>query len=144
MPQKRVCMSKYFIDTNIFIRYYLNDDEKLSLASKKIIDDCVAGKYTSVICSTTLLEIVWVLKSFYKQPRDKIINFIEKILEIRNLIIIDRNLTEKTFSIYKLLNIDITDSYFCALMEQEKISEIFSFDHDFNKIKGVKRIEAMT
>lgn len=132
-------MSKYFIDTNIFVRYYFKDDEKLSLASKKIIDDCVAGKYTLVICSTTFLEIVWVLKSFYKEPKDKITDFIEKILEMKNLMVVDYKLTEKMFSIYKSMKIDITDSYFSALMEQQGISEIFSFDADFDKIKGIKR-----
>ena len=131
-------MNKYFVDTNIFVRYYLKDDEKLSRASKKIIDGCVAGKYTLVICSTTFLEITWVLRSFYKQPKGKITDFIETILEMRNLTVVDRQLTDTTLSIYKSVNVDITDSYYCALMEQENIDEIFTFDHVFEKIPGIR------
>lgn len=137
-------MTKYFADTNIFVRYYLKDDKKLSPLAENIIHGCLSGKYSLVICAVTFLEILWILGSFYRQPKDKLISFLENILEIENLTITDQNLTKTMFLIYKSTNIDITDSYFGALMEQEKISEIFSFDRDFEKIKGIKRIEAMT
>lgn len=74
-------------------------------------------------------------------PKKHILEFIQKILEIKNIQITDKNLAEKTISIYKESNLDATDAYLAALMEREKIKEIFSFDHDLDKISGIKRLE---
>ncbi|MDO8515188.1 MAG: PIN domain-containing protein [bacterium] len=134
-------MIKYFVDTNIFVRYYLKDDAKLSSLAMEIVEGCVNGKYFLTICSTTFLELSWILGSYYKQPKNQIISFIEELFKIENLIVIDRNLTSKMLATYNSANIDMTDSYFSALMEQENIKEIFSFDRDFDKIKGIKRLE---
>ncbi|MCL4390269.1 MAG: PIN domain-containing protein [Patescibacteria group bacterium] len=136
-------MTKYFADTNIFVRYYLKDDEKLSPLAQKIIQNCLNGKYSLVICAVTLLETVWILGSFYKQPKDKLVNFLENILEIKNLTVADQDLTKTMFLTYRSTNVDITDSYFSALMDQEKIKEIFSFDRDFDKIPSIKRLEKL-
>lgn len=132
---------KIFVDTNIFIRFYRRDDQKLSPLAEKIISDCQAGRTVLVICPVTILETAWLLTSFYKLPKIEIVTFVEKILAMANLQIIDEGLTRNTVSLFKEKNIDVTDAYFTALMEQYKISKIFSFDHDLDKIKGIKRLE---
>lgn len=132
---------RIFADTNIFIRLFLNDNPKLSPIAKEIVTNCEQGKYCLVICSVTVLEIIWLLLSFYKIPKEKILLFLDEILKISNIEIIDRSIIEKTLSIYKTKNADITDVYWTVVMEQEKIKEIFSFDHDLDKISGIKRLE---
>ena len=67
---------------------------------------------------------------------------IEEILVRDNLKLVDEELKKKTVMLYKEKNIDIVDAYFVSLMEQHKISKIFSFDHDFDKISGIKRLES--
>ena len=94
-----------------------------------------------VICPVTILEIVWLLLSFYKIPKGKILLFLEEILLISSIEVIDRPLIEKVLSLYKSKKIDVTDAYWIAVMEQEKIKEIFSFDQDFDKIPIITRLE---
>lgn len=132
---------RIFADTNIFIRFYRQDDPVFSPKAEKIILGCEKNQYNLVICAVTILEIVWLLTSFYKLPKKHILEFIQKILEIKNIQITDKDLAEKTISIYKESNLDATDAYLAALMEQEKIKKIFSFDHDLDKISGIKRLE---
>lgn len=132
---------KIFTDTNVFIRFYLQDNPKLSVAARNIILASQTGKCTMVICSATILEIVWLLLSFYKNPKENILAFIDEILHFPNLEIIDRKIIERTVAMFTSKNIDITDAYWLSLMEQENIKEIFSFDHDFDKIPGFKRLE---
>lgn len=133
--------NKIFADTNIFIRLYLQDSPKLSPLAREIISACENGRYTLVICPVTILEIVWLLFSFYKISKEKILLFIEEILQIQTIEIIDRVLIEKSLSVYRSKNIDITDAYWISVMEQQKISKIFSFDHDFDKIPAITRLE---
>jgi predicted nucleic acid-binding protein len=133
--------NKFWVDTNIFIRFYRQDDPKLSPLAQEIIADCIAGKYHLVICSVTILEIVWLLHSLYKLPRQEIITFVENIFVLCNLEIVDKEIAQKTFALFKEKNIDAADAYFAALMDQEKITEIFSFDHDLNKIPHLHRLQ---
>lgn len=134
-------INKIFADTNIFIRLYLQDNPKLSPMAKEIVSACESGKFVLVICPVTILEIVWLLLSFYKTPKEKILLFLEEILQISNIEIVNRTTIEKTISLYESRNIDITDAYWIVIMEQEKIKKIFSFDHDFDKIRSLTRLE---
>ncbi len=47
----------------------------------------------------------------------------------------------KVFDLYVDLNLPFADAYHAVLMEQLKLNTIVSFDGDFNRIPGLKRIE---
>ena len=134
-------MTEIIVDTNIFIRFFLNDEPKLSVTAKEIIEGCVAGKYSLAVLPAIFLEIVWLLKSFYKLPKDEIINKIESMFQIPNLKFIDEKLVLATVEVFKKYNVDFVDAFVFANMDGLKIKEIFSFDRDFDKIKGIKRLE---
>ena len=134
-------MTEIIVDTNIFIRFFLNDEPKLSITAKEIIEGCVAGKYSLAVLPAIFLEIVWLLKSFYKLPKDEIINKIESMFQIPNLKFIDEKLVLATVEVFKKYNVDFVDAFVFANMDGLKIKEIFSFDRDFDKIKGIKRLE---
>lgn len=62
-------------------------------------------------------------------------------MALSTLKIIDEGLAKRTVSLFKEKNIDIIDAYFASLMEGEKINKVFSFDHDLDKIPGLKHLE---
>ena len=43
--------------------------------------------------------------------------------------------------IFVTKNIDFTDAYFAAIVKGNNYEAILSFDHDFDKISGIKRLE---
>lgn len=133
-------MAKYFTDTNVFIRFLLNDDKKLSRLAREIITGCEEGKYILVIVPASILEIVWLLNSFYRLPKAETIDKIEGLCNLNNLHIVDKQIIIEALQIYKEKNIDFIDAFFVANMETLKIKEIFSFDRDFDKIRGIKRM----
>lgn len=134
-------MAKFFVDTNIFTRFFLKDDLVLSPKAEKIITDCEDGRYSLVLTPVLFLEINWLLNSFYKQKKDSVLLIIKKIISFSNFEILDKELVEKMISLYKNSNVDLIDCYFAAQMQSKKIDQIFSFDHDFDKLPGIKRLE---
>ena len=134
-------MTNYFADTNIFVRFLLNDDGKLSPLAREIIIGCEQEKYSLTIIPALVLEIVWLLNSFYKLPKQETIIKLETLAGLNNLNIIDKEIIANTIAIYKEKNVDFLDAFFAASMEALKIKEIFSFDRDFDKIRGLKRLE---
>lgn len=134
-------MNKYFVDTNIFTRFFLQDDSTLSPKAEKIITDCENGKYTLVLAPVLFLEITWLLHSFYKQKKDSVVSILKKMLTFSNFEVLEKDLVEKTISLYENANVDLIDCYFAAQMQGKRINQIFSFDHHFDKLPGIKRLE---
>ena len=134
-------MDKFFVDTNIFTRFFLQDDKTLSPKAEKVITDCENGKYTLVLAPVLFLEITWLLHSFYKQKRNSVILILKKMLRFTNFEVLEKTLVEKMIFFYESNNVDLTDCYFVAQMQGKGIDQIFSFDHHFDKLPGIKRLE---
>lgn len=134
-------MDRFFVDTNIFTRFFLQDDSTLSPKAEKIITDCENGKYTLVLAPVLFLEITWLLHSFYKQKKNSVILILKKMLTFSNFEVLEKDLVEKTISLYENSNVDLTDCYFVAQMQCNGIDQIFSFDHHFDKLPDIKRLE---
>lgn len=134
-------MDEFFVDTNIFTRFFLQDDSILSPKAEEIIIDCETGKYTLVLAPVLFLEITWLLHSFYKQKKDSVILILEKMLSFSNFEILEKELVEKMVSLYEDNNVDLIDCYFAAQMQSKGIDKIFTFDHHFDKLPRIKRLE---
>ncbi len=134
-------MSKYFVDTNIFTRFFLHDDSVLGPKAEKIITDCEDGKYTLVLAPVLFLEITWLLNSFYKQKKDSVVIILKKMLHFSNFEVLEKELVITMVSLYETSNADLIDCYFTAQMHSKRIEQIFSFDHHFDKLPGIKRLE---
>lgn len=134
-------MKEIIVDTNIFIRFFLNDEPKLSTAAREIINDCIVGKYSLIVLPAIFLEIVWLLRSFYKLTKNEIIDKIESMFQIPNLKFIDEKLIKDTVGTFKNYNVDFVDAFVASNAERLNIKEIFSFDRDFDKIPSVTRLQ---
>lgn len=130
----------YFIDTNIFLRVFVKENEKtfkecygfLKFVENKKIKAC-----TSVL---VLVEIDWVLESFYKFKKEKAIEALESISKLRGLKIVDETNFPLALELYKKYNIKFIDA---LIASSPKIisgeTTVVSYDRDFEKLK-VKRI----
>lgn len=111
------------IDTNILLRFLLQDHDILSQQAKQIIDD------NDVIClNAVIYEVIYVLQSVYKIDgaliADKLLILFENdVIESEN-----KSVILKSLSIFKETSMD------CLLIAYRIIdnSVIFSFDKKVN------------
>jgi predicted nucleic-acid-binding protein len=68
------------IDTNILLRYLVQDDPVQSPRAAEIITHRLTEEEPGFVSLVTILEVIWVLKSLYKRSRQEIANDIEMIL----------------------------------------------------------------
>ena len=61
------------LDTNIVVRFLVNDDKKQAAAVKKIFSEAEKNGETFLITAPVLLELIYVLNSVYKYSRTEII-----------------------------------------------------------------------
>lgn len=135
-------MKTCFVDTNLFIRYLTNDDPVKADRVEKLLDDAAAGRVSLVTTELVVAEIVWVLESAYSLEHTGIFPLIRGILATRGLTVINGSLVSRALELYVSANIDFVDGYIAAVMEQQGITEIFSFDRKhISRLEGIDRRE---
>jgi predicted nucleic-acid-binding protein len=68
------------IDTNVLLRYLVQDDPAQSPKATEIIERRLTREDPGFVSLVSILEIVWVLGSLYKRSRAEIAGHIEMIL----------------------------------------------------------------
>ena len=116
------------VDTNVILRYLLQDNEELSSKAIEIIDNNEIFIPTEVI-----FEVSYVLKKVYNVEKDKIFETIKLLLDIENIKFKNKKTIEVAFKIYSEKNLDIVDCILYAYNKVEKF-EIKSFDKKLCKI----------
>lgn len=128
-------MKKHLVDTNLLLRFLLND---IPSQSKAVFNLLQSPPGNLIITDVAFAELAWVMISFYQIPKEEIIEKLYSILNL-NVLTINRPLLSETLKIYSKNSVDYIDAYHAALVGQSNLSGIYSFDRDFDKIPGIKR-----
>ncbi len=124
------------LDANVIIRYLVEDDEKKADA----IEHLLKSDEVLILTDVTISEIVWVLSSYYENTRNEIVEKISTLIQLSS-IKCNKRLVLLALSLFQKYNIDWVDAYLAAYGEENNIDEMYSYDHDLDKVKGVKRLE---
>ncbi len=130
-----------FIDSNVILRFILNDDPKLSPKAAKIFQKIEKENITVFLSQIILAEIVYVLLKVYKLKRLDIKEKLLSIIAPDTISIKDKAILPFAFDIFVSKNVDFEDAFLVALMEKRRIKEIYSFDGDFDKFPQIERLE---
>ncbi len=125
-------MSKNLLDTNLIIRFLVNDNpQKVKRVEKLLIDK----NNTNILLDTIVAEIIWVLSSYYSLKKSEVI---EKIRALIHLDTIDCNavLLNKALSVWEENSISYIDSYLVAVAKLGNIP-LFSYDDKLKSISSV-------
>jgi len=130
-----------YIDSNIFINSILydisTDDARIS---KKILLDVVLGRIIACTSVLTWDEVVYIIKrNFGKDIAFKEGNLFLSFPNLHILSITENELFQSQLLIEKY-DIQPRDALHAACMISNNISEIISFDPDFDQIEEISRI----
>lgn len=134
-------MTKTFIDTNIFLRYLTKDDPIKYERCRELFKKALEGETALATSGIVIAELVWTLLSYYKVPKNDVIDKISIIVATEGIDIPDRNIIADALVLYGRNKIDYIDAYNAVFMRYHKMSEIYSYDEDFDRIEGTRRKE---
>ena len=127
-------MSKLFLDSNIWLRFFVRDNPQYE-SVEKLISAIESGGYLPYTSAIVLLEVSYVLKTAYRQPKDKIIQYIQSIWDLRNITIVEKTNSKEALKILKRTGIKYSD---CLIASQLTAGMLLvTFDKEFSKIKGL-------
>jgi predicted nucleic acid-binding protein len=132
---------KYVIDTNIFLRVLINEHELSYRSGLELLEEVKLGKWDAVVPGVVLSELAWILSSYYKFPKTKVVMAIQSVMNLRGLTVVDEYEYHLAFDLYLHHSVKYIDACIASMpMIQNQQAIIVSYDHDFDKL-GVQRKE---
>jgi len=133
-------MKTYFVDTNIFLRVAVKEDEKSFSQCSLFLKTAEAGKIKIVTSNFVLAECVWVLESFYKIKKNKILKILKGIRALRNIKLEDDVDLGTAMRIFSKINVKYIDALIASNPNiQAKKLEVVSYDKDLDKIGVIRK-----
>lgn len=126
-----------YIDTNIFIRFFIADIPEQFQQSKDILQKIEEKQIKGHVSLLVINEIIWIMEHYYNLNRSTYIPQLLKLLLLENIKIIElkKELIIKILQAMMKQKYDFTDMYVTEIAQEKTI---YSFDKDIEKIKKNK------
>ena len=134
-------MADRFLDTIILLRHFLQDVPSQSARATALIRHIEAEQVHVHISDLVIFETVFTLQRQYRQPKAIIRDGVLAILDLPGILLPGKRRYYRIFDLYVDLNISFADAYHVVLMEQLKLTEIVSYDREFDRVPGINRSE---
>lgn len=141
MPSKRRGLP--FIDANVFVRFVARDIEDQSQRAAALFQKIDEGKITAFVPPIAIFECVFTLSSprLYHLPREQIVGILQTLLRAPQIKTTNKNVLLDALDLYLGTPLPFADCYIAATMRHAGSNTIYSFDKDFDKVPGIKRLE---
>ena len=130
MPPEKV----YLIDTNVVLRFLLDDHATFSPKAKRFMQDVFNKGRSAALPAVVLVECVYVLEKFYRVPRSDIVDNLSRLLTYPGIVNSDRAELLKALMLYLHSGTDIVDCILAASSTEHSV--IVFFDKDFSKLRA--------
>ena len=125
------------IDTNLIVRYLVQDHEKHARAAGRIFEACDRGDVVLVILPAVLAECVFVLESFYGHSRADIASALGRLVSSPGVEIGETAVHLDALDRYKRTRVHFVDCLIAAAAVSSNLP-VATFDQDFRKFRDVR------
>lgn len=130
-----------FLDTNILLRYLTRDDEEKARRALALLTRVEQGEEKVVTSPMVIFETVFTLQKRYRFPRGQIRDAVGDLISLRGLELAEKSLHRQALDLFVAKNIPFVDAYNAVYMQSRGMSDIYSWDTDFDHIPGIRRVE---
>ncbi|MGG6431541.1 PIN domain-containing protein [Anoxybacillus sp. D401a] len=116
------------VDTNIVLRYLLNDHDDLSAKAAMIIENNKV-----LLPNEIVVEVVYVLEKVYKVKNDEICDTLLELFRYDNIDVDDMEILEEALILFKERRLDFVDTLLYAY-NKVKGYEVYTFDKKLNQL----------
>jgi len=134
-------VKKYLLDTNVLLRFLLDDHVELPRAAARLFQQAVDEKCLLILTDIGIAEAVWVLTSYYKLEREKVAESLAKLLLKAGVQCPTLEPVLDALARFKATNCDFFDCYLAAQAASSGVA-IASFDKDFRKFEDASLWDA--
>ncbi len=126
------------LDTNVLIRYLVQDDDRQLALAKKLIKDVMRAGETLYVPVTVMLELEWVLRTSFSFPKELVTATLSNLLASAELSFESEAAVEIALALYKKSPSDFSDCAHIALAHVAGESPLWTFDRAASKLDGAR------
>ncbi len=134
MPIYKENMETVFVDTNYFLRFFLNDNTQHHDKAQLLFTQAAQGTIALITSPVVFFEIEWVLSSTYQKNKQDCRVVLERILEMDFIQIPNKELLRTTLSIFSDHSIELVDAHHIAFSHKHGVSQLYTFDKKLQKV----------
>ena len=116
------------IDTNVLVRYLVQDDYEQSAQSALLIEQECNLPSPGYLSNIVLCELVWVLTGAYKYDKNLAIEVMEQILVTAELLVENENVVRKAINDYKIGSADFSNYLIVNNNQQSGCTKTYTFN----------------
>ena len=134
-------MSRRALDANILLRYVTGDHPEMSPRCRRLLERVEAGEESVFLPEAALADVAWTLRSFYQWPAERISAFLGELLALDGIEMERKPMAWGALAHLQGGTLDFSDAMIAAEMESRGLTEIYSYDRDFDRLTGIRRTE---
>ncbi len=126
------------LDTNVLVRYLVEDGVGQLAAARRLIRRCVAGGEALFVPVSVALELEWALRSNFRFSREEVIEVLSGLLAAGELTFESEGAVELALALYAQSEADYSDCLHVALAVQAGQQPLWTFDRAAAKVAGAR------
>jgi predicted nucleic-acid-binding protein len=124
------------LDTNVLVRYIMQDDAKQSALANRLIDSLTAES-PGYVALVSVVEIAWVLSSAYDLDRAQLVQAFEGLLRTKELVVENAETVWKAVRSFQSSNADFADCLIERAAATAGCEKTMTFDRAAAKAGGM-------
>ena len=126
-------MNDLWVDANVFLRFLTGEPPDLAQRALRLMQQAERGEVTLKLSPIVVAEVVWVLGSFYRYPRNQIAEVLLPLVTAEGVVLEESEQVVAALERMATANVDFIDAYLAEVARREGGS-VVSFDRDFRRL----------
>lgn len=127
------------LDTNVLVRYIMQDDPKQSPKATKLIES-LDGANCGYITLVSVIELVWVLSSCYNLTRKQVAQALDAMLRTKQFVVEQADQVIRALRVFGTAKADFVDCLIERSASQAGCEKTMTFDAGAAKYAGMTLI----
>ena len=126
------------LDTNVLVRYVVEDDPAQLAAARRLIRRCVGEGLALFVPVTVVLELEWVLRSSFGFAKHDVLMTMSSLFSAAELTFESERALEVALQLFRKGSADFADCLHVALAVQAGEEPLWTFDKAAAKVSGAQ------
>jgi predicted nucleic-acid-binding protein len=126
------------LDTNVLVRYVVQDDSGQLAVASCLIERCVSEGQSLFVPVTVTLELEWVLRAGFGYGKDDVLQVLADLFSAAELSFQSERSLEVALQLYREGTADFADCLHIALATEAGELPLWTFDRRAAKVVGAQ------
>ena len=127
------------LDTNVVVRYIMQDDPKQSPKATRLIE-ALTSENPGFISIVSVVELSWVLSSSYDLKRDQLVQAFDALLQTKEIVVDRADQVERALRVFRSSTADFADCLIERASAAAGCERTMTFDIGASKVAGMALI----